>query len=154
MRILPLETLADYIECSQCQHAFKNEDEGKNNPSYVPGLKLALAYLMLGYGVNDGKPIATGIFKMMTDGEYTEDEQRSNIATLDNGKDLYQSLKTLAYHLNTKGKMRIVEAAYLMTRSLSEIEYADRLRINLIGNSLGLSLEFTNEIITRIKPLH
>lgn len=152
IRILPLEILSDYIECAHCQHSFDPQNTAK--PAYISGLELVLSYLMLGYGVNESKEIATDIFKAMTEREYDEKIFRDNIADLNNGKDLFKALKGLAFQLNTMGTIRVVEAAFLMSRALSDLGYEDRLRVNLIGNALGISLEFINEIIDRIQQIH
>jgi len=122
--------------------------------TYISGLVLVLSYLMLGYGINDSKSEAAAIYKAMTDREYDEQAIQDNIVAFNEGKDLFKTLKGLAFRLNTMGKIRVVEAAYLITRALSEVEYEDRLRVNLIGNALGISLEFVNEIINRIKQIH
>jgi len=152
IRILPLEIIGDYLECCQCLHSF--DPDNTTQPTYISGLVLVLSYLMLGYGINDSKSEAAAIYKAMTDREYDEQAIQDNIVAFNEGKDLFKTLKGLAFRLNTMGKIRVVEAAYLITRALSEVEYEDRLRVNLIGNALGISLEFVNEIINRIKQIH
>lgn len=151
IRILPLKLIGDYLECSHCLHSYDPKDTSQ--PAYIPHLSMILSYLMLGYGVNESKLLAADIYQNMTNQESDEKELRNNIAALSEGKEIFETLKAASFRLNTMAKIRLVEAAYLMTRAMSDLSYEDRLRVNLIGNALDLSLEFINEIINRIQQV-
>ena len=54
-----------------------------------------------------------------------------------------------ARFLNAIGKQQVIEAAFLSTHACCELQYEDRLRINLIGNALGVGLEFVEYAIAQ-----
>lgn len=148
IRLLPLDIVADYLECTQCQHSFNPEN--LDMPAYILGVQQVLAYLMLGYGVKRSKQMGTDICKAKTDHDWDDDEMYKQLSCLDDGHNLFTSLNELSFHLNDLGKIRIVESACLMANSLSELEYEDRLRLNLISSALGVSHEFVKDVLARM----
>ena len=50
-----------------------------------------------------------------------------------------------------KGRQCLIELAYLMTYASCEIEYEDRLRLNLIGNALDISINGVEAIINHVR---
>tara|TARA_B110000196_G_C21098622_1_gene641395 strand:- start:540 stop:884 length:345 start_codon:yes stop_codon:yes gene_type:complete len=65
--------------------------------------------------------------------------------------DAFELLRNAAASLNDKGKLKIVETAFLATYICCEVQYEDRLRINLIGNALGVSLQFVEYAIGEVR---
>ena len=56
-------------------------------------------------------------------------------------------VRSHAASMNSVGKQQVIEAAFLSTYACCELQYEDRLRINLIGNALGVGLEFVEYCI-------
>jgi hypothetical protein len=71
---------------------------------------------------------------------------------LETGDSQYlEYLRQASSRINSQGKVQIIEAAFLMTYVCCEIQYEDRLRVNLIGNALGVSLEFVEYAVQKVR---
>lgn len=150
LRILPIERIADYWRCEKCRNSFVAND--LSEPSQIPMLKQVLTYIMLGYGMQEHAEIAREICMKVAGVEFGNRELREQIRTLDAGKtDVFENLRKTACTMNTHGKRQIVEAAFLMTHASCEIQHEDRVRINLVGNALGLPLEFIESAIEHVR---
>lgn len=150
LRLLPIERIADYWRCEKCRNSFAAND--LTQPSQVPLLKQVLTYIMLGYGMHEHAEIAQEICMKVTGFAFEDHEVREQMRALDAGKiDVFETLKKSAHMMNTPGKRQVVEGAFLMTHASCEIQHEDRVRINLIGNALGLPLEFIENAIEHVR---
>jgi len=153
LRLLPIEKIANYSQCDHCNNAFDTEAfDAKNDlPTQIVPLKRILSYLQVGYGMQMHRDLAQDICLKVCSFEYSDDEFSRDVLFASQGKsDIYDYLKIAASSLNMRGKQEIIEAAFLITHACCEIQYEDRLRINLMGNALGVSLEFVSSIIDHV----
>jgi len=150
LRLLPIERIADYWRCERCRNSFVEHE--LTQPSQVPVLKQILTYIMLGYGMHDHSEIVQEICVKVAGVRFEDEELKQEIRALDAGKiDVFDNLRKNAYRINTHGKRQIVEGAFLMTHASCEIQHEDRVRINLIGDALGLPLEFIESAIEHVR---
>ncbi|MEX0941987.1 MAG: hypothetical protein WD002_05515 [Pseudomonadales bacterium] len=149
LRLLPIERVADYLECSQCGNAFT---DASDIPAHLPIVQRGITYLLLGYGMHEHRDVAQDIGKKVTGFEFTAEELTGLIRSMDAGdEEFFESLRRSAATMNIRGKEQVIAAAFLMTHASCEIQYEDRLRINLMGNALGLSLAFVGECIEHVR---
>jgi hypothetical protein len=153
IRVLPLEKNADYYSCDYCENAFQALNaEGKLVPSQLHSVQRVLAYLLVGYSLQDQGELACDIFKKVTGFELRASDLREDVKSIALGHtDLFSELKQQNRYLNQRGKQQIIEAAFLVTHSFCEIQYEDRLRINLIASSIGLSIAFVSATIDQVR---
>jgi|TARA_Y100000310_G_scaffold317937_1_gene371405 hypothetical protein len=150
IRLLPLRNLADYYQCSSCGNAF--DPSQLDEPSHLKGVRRVLAYILVGFDKSDHRDSVQEIFQKLCNRPYKPEEIDREISVIEKGKeDVFSSLKGTAYRINIRGKQQIIEAAFLMTHACCEIQHEDRLRINLIGSALGVSLEFVAAVIDRVR---
>jgi hypothetical protein len=148
--IAPLSKLADYCQCNQCGNSFVPDNY--SGPAYLGGVRRALVYIMLGYSMEEHKDTVRKLWQKLTTLIMSDRELALEIDAIKQSKeDIFSFMKAQAYHLNVQGKEKIIEAAFLMTYASCEIEHQDRLRVNLIGNALGMPLEFVETIVNRIR---
>ena len=148
--LLPIEKLADYYRCDRCNNSYK--DLLVEEPSQVPVLQRTLSYIQLGYGQSQQATLVKDICLKLCGFEYSQDEMRKAAFQLESGESQYMDyLRKESSQMNNLGKMQIVEAAFLMTYVCCEIQYEDRLRVNLIGNALGVSLEFVEYAVQQVR---
>ncbi|MFT5212222.1 MAG: hypothetical protein ACI9CE_003964 [Flavobacterium sp.] len=148
-RLLPIEKIAHYFQCEHCNNAFSVDQT--ETPTQIQPIKKVLSYVLLGYGMQKHRDLIQDICVKVSSFEYSDDEiSLENKDVIAAEIDIYDYLKNVSSDLNTRGKQEIVEAAFLVTHACCEIQYEDRLRINLIGNAIGLSLEFINSIIDHV----
>ncbi|MFT7687108.1 MAG: hypothetical protein ACI9FB_002460 [Candidatus Azotimanducaceae bacterium] len=149
IRLLPMEKIAHYSQCEHCNNAFSEGQTGV--PTQIKPIKKVISYIQLGYGMQKHRALSQDICIKVSSFEYMDEEisaENRTIMALD--FDIYSYLKSIASNLNMRGKQEIIEAAFLVTHACCEIQYEDRLRINLMGNALGVSLEFINSIIDHL----
>ena len=150
IRLLPIEKIANYLRCDQCNNSFT--EEPADVPSQVALVKRVLIYNQVGYGMQDYRDIVRDICIKVTGFEFHDDEILKELAAVETGdEDMVQILSSSASGLNLQGKQQIIEAAFLITHACCEIQYEDRLRINLVGNALGVSIEFVSSVIDRVR---
>ena len=65
--------------------------------------------------------------------------------------DVHKVVTRLSANVNAHGKQQVIEAAFLATYASCEMEHEDRLRVNLIGNALGVSLEYVESVINYVR---
>lgn len=149
VRLLPIEKRANYLRCDQCNNSFASDNT--REPTQVALVKHVLAYNQLGYGIFDRRDILQDICIKVTGFEFHEDEICKQRQEMEAGQiDLFQTFAASASGLNLQGKQQIIEASFLITHACCEIQYEDRLRINLIGNALGVSIEFVGSVIDAV----
>lgn len=150
VRLLPLRNLADYHQCGSCGNAFHPLES--EEPANLKGIRRVLEYIIVGYDMLDHQDSAQEIFLKLCHRQFKPEEIDKEISIIVKGEeDLYRFLRKIAFRLNIRGKQQIIEAAFLMTHACCEIQHEDRLRINLIGNALGVSLEYVETVINRVR---
>ena len=153
LRLLPLEKISDYHSCDNCGNAFQAPNaNGVLVPSQLHSVQRVLAYLLVGYSMQDQIALACDIFNKVTGSELRAADLRENVNSISLGHtDLFGELNQQTPHLNVRGKQQIIEAAFLVTHSFCEIQYEDRLRINLIASSIGMSIPFVSATIDQVR---
>jgi len=150
IRLLPLRNLADYHQCGSCGNAFHPSE--LNEPAYQKGVRRVLEYIIVGYDMSDHQDSAQEIFLKLCDRPFKQEEIDREISIIEKGEeDVFSFLKKLAFRVNVRGKQQIIEAAFLMTYACCEIQHDDRLRINMMGSALGVSLAFVEAVINRVR---
>lgn len=148
--IAPLSRLADYYQCGLCRSSFDPDDPSA--PAYLAGIRRVLVYIMMGYNMVDRKDTTRALWQQLTGKTMDDSEIAKEMKVInESGEDIFNFMKSQAFHLNLQGKEKIIEAAFLMTYACCEIEHEDRLRVNLIGSALGVPLEFVEAIVNRIR---
>jgi len=142
-----LGNVADYCQCESCEYTYQNHESVE--PAHVYWVKLITTYVLTGYGMANQRRIIQEIGKKVSGVDFPSDEIDEISARLED--DVFELLRNAAASLNDKGKLKIVETAFLGTYICCEIQYEDRLRINLIGNALGVSLQFVEYAISEVR---
>lgn len=157
IRLLPIEKSANYLLCNQCNNAFplELEEATRGDPAQQPTqlalIKRVLVYIQLGYAMHARRDVVQDICIKVTGFEFQAEEISQQMQDLDSAKvDLFDSLRSSASSLNLQGKQQVIEAAFLITYACCEIQYEDRLRINLIGNAMDVSIEFISSVIEHV----
>lgn len=146
IRLFPVKELAAYQECTVCETAFDVGD--LTAPSNLPLMRKVIAYFLLGYGKTEELKSGVTVFERVTGVSLSSDLLREEIRQMDlKGEDLQYLAIDAATRINLKGKLQILEAAYLVTWMCCDLMYEDRLRINLLATSLGLSIESVDFVI-------
>jgi len=149
MRLLPIERTSDYLRCDQCNNSFLVDQ--LEEPTQVAVVKRILVYIQLGYGMQEHGDLLQDICVKVTGFEFKESEIEREMREIGSGRvDIFELLKSLTSGLNLKAKQQIIETAFLITHACCEIQYEDRLRINLVGNALGIPIEFVTSIINQV----
>jgi len=118
----------------------------------VSVLQRTLSYIQLGYGQSQQKALVQDISLKLCGFDYSQEEMRKAAFQLETGDSQYlEYLRQASSRINSQGKVQIIEAAFLMTYVCCEIQYEDRLRVNLIGNALGVSLEFVEYAVQKVR---
>jgi hypothetical protein len=149
IRLIPLGTTAEYMQCSNCGHAFPSLSA--TEPTYFEPLKSLLAYLLVGYGLIDGVDTAKNIFRSITSTEVSVSDLQKIISQIQQNNHLSSNLKQVANKLSWLDKSLIIEAAFLLVYTARPIKYEERLQINLLASSIGIGIEGVNAIISNLK---
>ena len=148
--LLKIEDKACFWRCEKCLSAYRRGHLDK--PSQVNLTKQIIAYLLLGYSQNNHHLEAQEICMKITGFDFPEDEYRSLIVALGSGQqDMVETLRQASPELNAIGKQQIIEAAFLTTYICCDLQYEDRLRINLMGNAMDVGLEFVEYAIRQTR---
>ncbi len=149
LSLLPIEKVAEYHRCETCGSSFATDS---TEPSQVTAIQQVLAYILVGYGMTDHVELAQEICRKVCQVEVPDDALREHIRNFASGRDdLFELLRGRAHILNVAGKRQVIEAAFVATHACCEIQYEDRLRINLMGTALGLPLEFVQASIESVR---
>ena len=144
--LLPIEQFARYWRCEHCLSAY--EPEALGTPSSVPLVKKICLYILLGYNQHAHVAVAQEICLKLCGFELTDSETKGLVRDIAaRHVDMVDYVRSQAPFLNAIGKQQVLEAAFLVTHACCELQYEDRLRINLIGNALGVGLEFVDYAI-------
>lgn len=141
LALLRIEQLADYWCCQRCDSAYVPGD--LEQPSQVPIVKRVIVYLLNGYGHADQSAMASEVCLKLSGCELSREEFRAISGDLRSARlDMVEQIRQATTHLNNHGKQQVIQAAFLTTYLCCDLQYEDRLRINLMGNALGVGLEF------------
>jgi hypothetical protein len=144
--LLPIEQFARYWRCEHCLSAY--EPGSLEAPSSVPLVKRICLYILLGYNQHAHAAVAQEICLKLCGFDLTDSEMKSLVRDISaRHVDMVDYVRTQGPSLNAIGKQQVLEAAFLATHACCELQYEDRLRINLIGNALGVGLEFVDYAI-------
>jgi hypothetical protein len=144
--LLPMEEVANYWCCEHCLNAF--EPGRVDAPSQVALVQRVIVYLLTGYGHQDQHSVANEISVKLTDVELSSGAFREISRDLQTMRlDMVEQVRAAASRLNSRGKQQVLQAAFLATYICCDLQYEDRLRINLIGNALGVGIEFVEYAI-------
>jgi len=147
---LRIEDRARYWRCENCLSAFDRNN--LSQPTYVPLIKRVIAYLFLGYRQEQHSNLASEICLKITGFEYPESEYKEMLAALRSGNvDMVAFVREGAPTMNAIGKQAVLEAAFLTAHISCDMQYEDRLRINLMGNALDVGLEFVEYAIQQTR---
>ena len=146
--LLPLEVVADYVVCRKCESAYPYETS--TEPSQVDSVKLVTTYILTGYGRQNQTRVMQEIVHKICGFEFSSGEINRFSGHLAGG-DIFELLGNAASTMNDRARLQVIEAAFLSTHVCCEIQYEDRLRINLIGNALGVSLQFVEYAIEEVR---
>ncbi|GLP96180.1 zinc-ribbon domain-containing protein [Paraferrimonas sedimenticola] len=145
IRTFPLDTVAEYTHCEGCGHAFASKDASE--PSYFEPLKTIIAYLVAGFGLEENIETVSAIYTVSTGKDISRQELYSAMAAIQQNNQLHEDLKQDAKSLSWVDKVSMIEAAYLVVFTAGEVNYEERLQVNLLANALGIGIEGVNEII-------
>jgi len=149
IRILPLDTTADYNQCSGCGHAY--DSISAEEPLFFSTVKSVLSYLLAGYGLNHGIEVSRKIFHAITMSDTSTSDIQNPINQFNHENNFFEHLKHSAKTMSWLDKSLVVEAAFLLIYAARPIEYEERLQINLTGNALGIGIEGVNAIIKKLQ---
>lgn len=148
--LLRIEERAHYLRCEQCLSAYAEDNPGE--PSHISLTKQIVVYLLMGYRQEQHAKLASEICLKVTGFDYApgeyQDIQRSFASR---GDDMVELTRKASPRLNSIGKQQLLEAAFLASYVCCDLEYEDRLRINLIGNALDVGLEFVEYAIAQVR---
>lgn len=152
LAILPLEKIADFQLCDHCESAFVMGPSVPELPSHIALTQTVTSYVLLGYGQQDHLELASDLAKKVTGYELDQEAFKRDVRALAGGQlDFFNHVKQQARHLNARGKQQVIEAAFLATHACCEIQYEDRLRINMIANAMDTSIAFVNATIEQVR---
>ncbi len=148
--LLPIEESARYWRCEHCFSAYVPNELAL--PTSVPLVKRICVYLLLGYEQHSHLPLAQEICRKLTGFDLPEEELTALRREISAGKiDMVEQVSRHTAALNGPGKQQIIEAAFLATYACCDLQYEDRLRVNLIGNALGADLPFVDYAIAQAR---
>ncbi len=150
LKLLQINTIADYLACDACSNSYVRGE--MDEPSQVAVIRKVIAYIAAGYGTWDRFDTMADIFTKVTGRELHEPSFGADVRAVTNNEiDVHKLVGKLSSNVNAHGKQQVIEAAFLATYASCEMEYEDRLRVNLIGSSLGVSLEYVESVINYIR---
>lgn len=150
LAIAPLSKIADYCQCSVCGSSYIPDQY--DFPACVDPVRRVLVYIMMGYGLQQFPDSVIELHQTLTHLSMSQQDVRTQMTEISAAsEDIFEYVERHAFHLNIQGKRKIIEAAFLMTYVACEIEFEDRLRVNLIASALGVSPEFTQFVINAVR---
>ncbi len=146
IKVAKLDILSDYLSCNECVNCFSPQiisSPQQYNKSINQQVMLrVLCYLLSGYGdtIQSRERLLT-IFKTMNDQEITfSDIDKELVVLTSSNTEILPFLNSKNLLLSSLKKQQLVIAAYKFTEGSCVMEHHDRVRVNTIGSSLGLSL--------------
>lgn len=146
IKIAQLEILSDYLTCDECKSCF--------SPKIITSPELhqqaidhcvlfrVLCYLLSGYGDSThSRNKLSAIFKDTTNQEVTTQIIDNELKMIESGNvPTLPFLKAHTHLLSPLKKQILIIASFNFVNNFCLMEHHDRVRINTIGSSLGLSL--------------
>lgn len=148
--LLQIDTMADYLACNACSNSYV--PGVLSEPSQVAVIRQVVAYIAVGYGTGDHPQMFEDVFTKVTGLDLDRQAFLADIRAFERGDlDIFRQVRNLSANVNVHGKQQVIEAAFLVTYASCEMEYEDRLRINLVGNALGVSLEYIESVVNYVR---
>lgn len=143
--LLPMNTVANYWQCTACQEVF--EPNNLDRPVYCLTMLAVFSYLLSGYGLHENLNSALKIYENLSNTKIDESEILGYKESYNSIEDLTSVLKKLSFHMDYSGRIKVVKAAYLFTYGACEMEFNDRVRVNLIGSALNIDIGTINAMV-------
>lgn len=144
--IAKLDVSSDYVICHQCDSCYApqviNKPEEHNLAVDKAVLLRTLCYLLSGYGnTQQSKDRLINIYQQYTNIDIAYEDIRTEVNVINAGHaPTLPFLKEHSVRLSPKAKHSIILACYQFADGSSMMEHQDRVRINTIASSLGISL--------------
>ena len=146
--VFPVSKVADYFVCGECETSYASKDHLQ--PSHFDSVKIVITYILTGYGMANEIRCMHEIANAVVGISFPMEEIKRSIRGIGE-EDVFKLLGTAGTTMNARAKFQVIEAAFLSTHVCCEIQYEDRLRINLMGNVLGVSLSFVETAIQNVR---
>lgn len=144
--VAQLNTLSDYLSCDECSSCFSpqildNPQAFSDATDHRLFLRV-LCYLLSGYGDTvQSRNRLLDIYRVVTSQIKTPSDVTQELTIIESGHSPTLPFLTQHSHLVSAAKKhQLVIAAYQFANGSCLMEHHDRVRINTIGSSLGLSL--------------
>ena len=148
--LLKIEDRGLYWRCENCLNPFFVNNVSV--PSHVLTVQQIVVYILLGYGYYGKKNVAKDISFKVTGFELNDEQFVQFSRQLGSGhEEMVDLVRKSAPAMNAVGKQAVIEAAFLTTYTCCDLQYEDRLRINLVGNALGVGLDFVEYAIDNVR---
>jgi len=148
--VLPLRTIADYVECDVCQANYAPQSLTESNVEEAEcpiaashcGMVRVLVYLLLGYGKTHAR------VRMLQDIYHERHKQtlsevciqRECDWILRSHEDILAMITHMAPALGYSARLQIMLAAQRFTQACSEMAFEDRLRLNQMSSRFEIRL--------------
>jgi len=121
--LIPLDSLGQYIECSQCQGTY-NENVLSYSPAnaekqveamFMIAMKQVMIGMLLADGVIDDSEVKVlqDIFEELAGVEVSEEDLREEIEVIQKeGSSCLEMVAAISHSLNNSGKEKVIRAAY------------------------------------------
>ena len=146
--VFRVSKVADYFVCGECGTSYASKDQLQ--PSHIDSVKVVITYILFGYGMANEIRRIQEIANAVVGISFPVEEIKRNLHRIGD-EDVFKLLGIAAKTMDAKAKFQVIEAAFLSTHVCCEIQYEDRLRINLMGNALGVSLSFVEAAIKNVR---
>lgn len=146
LSVAKLNSISDYLSCDGCSSCFSPQllenAQAFNQATDQTIFIRALCYLLSGYGdTMQARSRLLDIYRVATGQTITQDDITHELATIESGDSPTLPFLTQYSHLVSETKkQQLVVAAFQFADGSCMMEHHDRVRINTIGSSLGLSL--------------
>ena len=146
--VFRVSKVADYFVCGECGTSYASKVQLQ--PSNIDSVKVVITYILFGYGMANEIRRIQEIANAVVGISFPVEEIKRNLLRIGD-EDVFKLLGIAANTMNAKAKFQVIEDAFLSTHVCCEIQYEDRLRINLMGNALGVSLSFVEAAINNVR---
>ena len=159
--LIPLDLLGEYIECQQCNNAYKPEvldmdlqaGEDEFEAEFHHAIKRTMVAMMIADGDVEDREVEViqGIYNQLTGINLSREAIGGEIIEVQTGgRDLMQTLGQIAGSLNNDGKEMVVKAAFLVAAADGDFQEEEKELIGRIGQSLQMSSSQLNELISSL----
>ena len=146
--LFEVSKVADYFLCGGCETSYASKDQIQ--PAHIEPVKIVIAYILAGYGRAGDTRHAQEIARAIGGIVFAVEEIEGTLRLIGE-EDVLELLGRAASSMNPKAKFQVMQAAFLSVYVCCEMQYEDRLRINLMGNALGVSLTFVEAAMQNVR---